>query len=474
MKSNPLSLAALLISLLAVALAASTLRFDFQQVAPETDQSGSETPEDESPRIAAPTLASPNAANQLGSSKPSSDLGIGIAPTAQAPTILLPTQSAPATKEELEADAKFAVEHLLRLLPDDAMALHVSAMLNSQLHNTQEAVKLWSKCIELDPQREHYYINLAAAALDRGDGPLALTTLEQAITRGLKSPDIFHHKCLALLNTGSVTEAAALAGEILQKHPEATSLQLVLGQAQLKLGELEAAETNLKEAVDKGVASRAAFFSLLNVSLRLGKKEEAAKYREAYESFAKQGNEAQQYSDLSEAEARRVCVTVLMECIHLYKGAKRPNDAEHLLLRVLAIDPDNRAAVTELAKLYEREKRFANELLARERLIDLERTNLMNFLFAARAAALSGEIAKAESLIKLAISMAPRTPTGYAAMAEFLIEQGQHEKSIWYLQQALELAPTPDGCKLLSQTLRKLGREREAQEADETRQKLSN
>ncbi len=390
-------------------------------------------------------------------------------------TLVLPMHDAPATKEELEADAKFVVGQLLAQMPDEPRALHVSAMLNAQLHNTEQAVKLWSRCIELDAQVELYYVNLAAAALDRGDGQLAVKTLQQAVTRGFKSPDVLHHLSIALLNSGQTAEAAKLAADSLIAYPQSGALALILGQAQLKLGNLEAAEKNLRQAIELGVSSKPVYFSLFNVCMRLGKQEEAKQMREIYTSFKEKEIDVRQRFDvLSESEARGVCVSVLMEAANLYRAANQPQEVEHCLLRVLAIDSSNRAACRELAQFYDREKRFPDELIARERLIQLDRADLMNYLMSARAAVASGDVPKAEGLIKLAISMSPRTATGYAAMAEFLIEHKQPEKAVWYIQKALTIEPTRIGYQLLSRALRAAGKEREAKAAEEAGQKITN
>ncbi len=390
------------------------------------------------------------------------------------PTVILPVQDAAASKSELELEAEYTANRLLERMPNSARAMHVSAMRQAQLHNTEEAVKLWTKCIELDPKTEQYYVNLAAAAIDRGQSNLALSTLEQAVANGLRSSDVLHHLSISLLNTGRVEEAAKIATETLQNQPRSAAHWLILGQAQLKLGQLSEAEASLLKAIELGVHSKAAYFSLFNVCVRLGKQDDASKYREIYASFSeKKLDVTERFNILSEAEARRLDISVLLEACALYIAAGQHRDAEHQLLRVLAIESDNRAACQELASLYVREGRMADERVVRERLIKLDPNNLMNYLFAAKACAASGDMAQAEAYIKLAISLAPRTISGYAAMAEFLIEKKQPSRAVWYLQQALEIEPSAEGFKLLAQTQRALGNISEAEAAEAALRQLA-
>lgn len=107
--------------------------------------------------------------------------------------VILPTTPVAISLDAVEAEANQVVERLLGRLPDEPMALHVSAMLKAQLHESEAAKELWSRCIELSPKTEQYYINLATLTLDRGNSELALKTLEDAEKQGLQSLDISVH-----------------------------------------------------------------------------------------------------------------------------------------------------------------------------------------------------------------------------------------------------------------------------------------
>ncbi len=391
----------------------------------------------------------------------------GWAHDAMVPTTRLPTSAAPADKHELERESQFVVEQLQALLPGQSAALHVAALLNAQLHRTEEAARLWEKCIQLDPDTEAFYVNLAAVHLDRGESEQAEEVLRRAIARGADSPNVLHHLGVALLNLGRADEAAEIAKRVVDQYPDSGGHWLILGQAQLKLGRTEDAETSLRRAIELGSGGKAAYFALFNACLRNGKREEALKYRDIYLRFDTEESVSAQdrYQVLSEAEARSVAVTIMSESAALYIAARMWEEAEHLLLRILALDPENHAACEDLVRVYEARGLLANELTVRQRIAELDPLNLMNYLRVAKTASQLGQVALAEANIKYAISMAPQTITGYSAMTDFLLEQGRPDKAQWYIEHALLMKPSPEGYRLLAKVLQARGLEQPASEA---------
>lgn len=386
--------------------------------------------------------------------------------TAEQASVRLPGQAVVVSKDALEDEATRAAEQLLELLPNNANALHVKAMLNAQLHNTAEAEELWTKCIELDPTSEPYYINLAAIAIDRGENQLAIDTLRAANERGIQSADINHHLGVALNNIGESAAAAEIARQTLASLPDSGAHWFILGQAQLQSGELEEAETSLKRALELGGHSKALYFALFNVSARLGKKEAAQEYRTQYSSFKEVELKVEErYQILSEAEALRVCISILSEAVALYRAIPDLQTAEHYLLRILALEPDNLPACQDLLEIYVKRRELANEISVRQRITELNSTNLLNYLLLAKALSQTGAQQAAEAQIKLAISLAPQMVTGYAAMADFLLEQSQPSQAQWYVEQAIRIKPSRQGFELLARTLAEQGKLTESRAA---------
>lgn len=385
-------------------------------------------------------------------------------------SVSIPTFQINVDKADVEAEAFRVAEQLLTRRPNDAQALHVAAVCNSQFHKTTEAQRLWLKCIELSPKTETYYLNVAANALFRGDTELALATLEKAEASGIQSADIAHHMGLALTRLGEDERAVEVLKRTLQKDSNLAAHWMLLGQSELKLGRLPAAKESLNKAVELGAKSRALYLALLNTSVRLGEKDEAARYRVIIESMGDKPTDdgREQFRTISDREAKRVLITVLGEACVVYRDAGLIEDAEHTALRLLAHDPDSYGTCLFLAELYQSRQLPAEELVARQRMLEINPSDIVNQLQVARILADTGHPQRCEAAIKLVIAIAPQQALGYAAMAEFLVSQGLPQRAQWYAEQALVRERSPAGFKLLAAILRAQGKETEAQSVEKS------
>ena len=363
-------------------------------------------------------------------------------------------------KGEMEAEAFRVGAALMAKRPNDANAVHVAALCNSQLHMTTEAQNLWLRCIELSPKTETFYLNVAANALYRGETELALDTLEKAIANGLDSADISHHMGLALAKLGEDEKAVEVLKKAVQKQPALAGHWMLLGQSELKLNRLEDAKISLNRAVELGVRNRAVYLALLNTSARLGDKAAAGLYREKIEESADQSvsDGREQFRAHSEKDAKRVLVTVLGEAGVVYRDVGMFESAEHTALRLLALEPNNYGTCVFLADMYHSRDMQAEELATRQRMLELNPSDLVNHLRAARILSDAGYPKRCEAAVKAVTTLAPQSALGFAAMAEFLVSQGLYSRAKWYAEQALERERSPGGLKLLETIDRELAK----------------
>jgi tetratricopeptide (TPR) repeat protein len=368
----------------------------------------------------------------------------------------------------LESEAFRVAEDLLRALPNSPQALHVAAVCNSQLHKTQEAQNLWLKCIELSPKSETYYLNVAANAMFRGETELALETLRKAKAIGLDSNDISHHMGMALGRLGEDEQAVQILRPAVSKDPNLAGHWLLLGQSEFKLGKLDEARLSSEKAVDLGVRTRSVYQTLLNIAARQRDKEQVAKYKTLIDALGDQPAEdgQQQYRNTSLLEAKRTLIAVLAEASAVYRDAQRFQDAEHVALRLLALEPNNYGMLQFLAELYAKQKMLAEELTVRSRMQELRPQDMRGLLVIAKVQSELKRPKQCEATLKTLISIAPEQAIGYAAMAEFLLSIREAPKAQWYAEQALKHEASPGGYRLLSTVLRAQGKDREAQELE--------
>ncbi len=382
------------------------------------------------------------------------------------PTIQIPQFSAPGNSELFHVEAESAVSLLLKTVGRKHEAMHVAALLDAQLHNTEKAEALWRECIELAPDTERYYLNLAAVLTEKGDSHSAVKVLELANQKGLSSVDLVHHLCVSYVDSGEVDQAVAECEKGLKEFGQSPALLLVYGRALLDNRQADRAEKILKEAIAKGAGSRLAHTYLMSALLQQGKREEAAAVNDLLRDSAEheEHNADSRYAALSDAEARRNLLSVLTGAGHVYQLYGDFEFAELVLLRAISLDSSHVVALEQLATLSGQRQQYANELAVREHQQLLRPFDLLGHLKLAKAAALSGNPQRAEAAIKLAISLSPTSPTGFVAMAEFLLEQDEPAKAQWYATQAFGMRPSDEmAAALLRKTLQLQGKEAEAQ-----------
>ncbi len=390
-------------------------------------------------------------------------------------TVWLPSVQVSATAEQLQQEAERVAEALREAYPQRPEALHVAAMLASQLRRSEDAEKLWSRCIELDPKQTAYYVNLGAIAMDRGDSQLAVDTLEKAIEAGCVSGDVYHHLSIALTKLGRCEEAEATIQKALTQYPQSGAYWLVLGQAQLKGGKAAEAEASLRKAIELGSATSGVYFALANACARQDKKDDAAKYRELFAEMKAETpmDKQQRFRILSTAESQRTAVTILCEAAAVHGQQKNLLESERLLLRAVALDPASPGPCRLLADLYQSSGMLVEAKTVWSRLIEIEPYEGASYVMLAQCCARLGEPQGAEAALKLGLAVRPEAVDAYAVLAEFYGQRGNAAKARWYAQEAIRREASVEGYEFLAKMCRALGDEAAAGAAEGHARELS-
>lgn len=386
--------------------------------------------------------------------------------------IVRPLQNSLSTlEEELEEVAS----RLQAQYPASADAMHVVGMMKAQTRHYSEAQAMWKECIRLEPKQELHYINLASIAMEQGDYDLALNTLRQGVALGFDSFDMAHHMALALSNLGMFEEASQVLDSSLKRFPNEGSHWLLLGQAQLELGKTAESETSFRRAMELGVQTASLYVGLGNACLRQGKRAEAKEYLETYAELKKQDNLSGQerYQVLSDQEIKRTAKSIFTEAAAVYFKQKDALEAERLLLRCVAMDPESLSALRALADLYFQSKQTLEERVVRERIIELGSEAFQDYLELAKVHASLGDRTRAEATLKMAVSVFPQRIEPYAGLAEFCLEGGKLPEARWYAQKSIERVPSPEGFLFLASICDRLKDERGAAEARKYAKQLS-
>lgn len=388
-------------------------------------------------------------------------------PLAQAATISLGAVAPKCSSEQLIGEGRAVVQQLIERFDDMPEALNIAAVFHAQVRESEQAIELWKKCIQLDAKSPQYRVNLAAIAMDRGDATLAIQTLRTLVDTGDTSPSVLCSYGLALMEGGDSDEAERIFKLVTKSHPNDPSFWLGLGQAELKNHHFEQAFESLRKAEQLGSKAQALYFSLSRVCRRLGKDELADSYEGRFSDLDQESTTDSQnrFEKLSVAQSQRTLFSLLMDAGAFYAYRDDLMMAETLFLRILTLDPSNLTACNRLVEIYQKEKSHANELVIRQRIAALQPLNFGSHLGVARAASAMGDRSLAEASLKLALSLDLNAAIGYVALAEFQYESGDFQAARWYAEQAIRVSPTPEAYNFLAKVCEQLGDRQAAAQA---------
>ena len=368
------------------------------------------------------------------------------------PSVRLVREPIEISAEALQAELEQAVADLRSQFPKLPDALHVAAMMKAQTRQYKDAKALWQECTRLAPKQEIYCVNLASISMEIGDNESAILALDEGEKQGFESFDFRHHRAIALSKLGRYDESIATVQKAMQKSQGDSSNWILMGQAQLELGKPADAEASFRKAMELGAASPSVFVGLGNACARQGNRIEAAKHLKTYSELMNRDKLSGQerYQVLSEKEIRKTATTVFTEAATVYFRQKDMLQTERLLLRCVALAPNDVSGLRALADLYFKTNMLAEERVVRERILDLGSPQFRDCIDLAKICSQLQDPKSAEAVLKLAMTLNPSAIEPYATLSQFHLQAGELEKARWFAQQSIERQPTAEGFRFLA------------------------
>jgi tetratricopeptide (TPR) repeat protein len=390
-----------------------------------------------------PTDASLNTANPKTTSSTA---------TPKAPTIRWTRSPTEIQPELLEEEMQQLVDVLKGQYSSNSEALHVAALMKAQTRQFAEAQALWSECLRLAPDKELFYINVASIGMEQGNNDLALSILNQGVHRGFGSLDLIQHLGIVLSKLGKHEESLQRVEAGLQKFPNAVPLLLLSGQAYLELGQYPQSESQFRKAMELGADTSSLYVGLGNACVRQGKREEGSRYLKIYADRVAQDKLSGQdrYDKLSNQEIKQTAIAVFTEAAAFYFRQKDKLQAERLLMRCVAIAPEDLSGLRALADLYFKNKMLAEERFVRERILELGTSRFSDYLDLAKVCAQLNDNESAEAVLKSAMTSNPLSIEPLATLAQFYLQSNRLDHAKWYAQQSIERQPSAEGFRFLA------------------------
>jgi tetratricopeptide (TPR) repeat protein len=289
-----------------------------------------------------------------------------------------PATPLPETHQEIVAEAHRVAKYVVQCFPSDPDALEVLARYEKWLGNTAEAVAVWDRCLDLNPNYGYAYFGKAMVAAQRGDNEEAAQLFGKALERKSDWPEAELELARALINADRSQDAIPVLEKHVQRKPFLSEAYALLGQAYSQCGEFQRAKTSYEISVRILPSHTNAYYGLATAHTRLGEHQQAREMMEQFRErkaadFTARKTEKNEYDDL---EAMRIdSAVVYLNAGQIYYARGRLAEAERLWRRAAALHPAYVECHQALAWLYRSNGHLPQAIEMLEQLARIEPDN---------------------------------------------------------------------------------------------------
>ena len=386
-------------------------------------------------------------------------------PTSPAPSAPQPASSTaqfPDLPEAPPAETELLLEELIQVtdylqqrIPDHPDSFEISARVQLWLGNTDEAVRLWEKCLELDPHYGHAYFGLGTVAAKKGEYKAAAEFFRKSLQMPPMSPEVLVALGNALVNSGEIDEAIAVLNSSPASTQPSARCEALLGQAHLQKQEYEAARTHYERAVTLEPYSSDSQYGLAMALARLGDTEKAATQMARFNELRAREREirtgGKRAYDDSEATRQEVAGKYTDIGAVLF-SRNLDLEAERLWLRATKLSPQDANCRQALAWLYRKTDRRRDAIRMLEELAEIDPNGIQYPLEIGRIHAELGEFDAAARMFQQVRQKAPQAPEGYLAAARLYVDSRRNlPEAVALAREAVELEARASNYELLSE-----------------------
>jgi len=357
----------------------------------------------------------------------------------------------------LKRDAVAVAVAVAQAYPDDALS---HALLGSATYNTgqsEEATRHLRRCLELNPDQADAYEILARVAYEKGQLEESIRLGEEALRRGGANPDVLNQLGRAQMDLGRTDEARTALEQAVRLPRPLTESYYLLGQVQLQSGDPAAAKASFQEAVSLLPDHTQAYFGLFTACQRLGQSAEAIRYRERFLEL--EAVDRQTLTDRSAREdvltglplVRKTVARTLFGAAQIYGLHGQAAKAAEFTFKAALLDDEAPLYRATLEAMVVRRNAAAEGVRLFEQLALAQPENGLNHLFLGRLHERLEAFGGVERSYRRVQELAPESPEGYRALAEFYLNHNREAaQALSLARQATELDPSAPHYYLLA------------------------
>lgn len=331
----------------------------------------------------------PGSAEARAVARPAEPVENSGPPPPATPARVTPEQTATLKKEEQDV-----VQMLMRDFPDSVDAKVLLSRVQYRHGNVAEAQKLWERVLQQDPNRADVHQTMGSFAMGKGQYEQAIAHYRKALAIEPQTPGLRADIARGLMGLGQHEEAIRELQQDIKLSPNPSFSYFLLGQEYLQLNEYDKAKESYKQAIALQPTLTNAYYGLFTVCTRLKLRDKAKEHLATFKKLKaedmkvlKDRNDA--FNDL--VHMRRGAAETFMRTGHIYQARGDSARAEQLLVRAVALDPQNAVCHLTHGAIAAQRKHFAD----------------------------------AERAFRKVISLAPAGGRGYCALAHLYLQLGQ-------------------------------------------------
>jgi len=323
---------------------------------------------------------------------------------------------------ELRHEQLDAAQKLLTEFPTNDDVVYLAGLVHEDQGDTDQAMKLWARSIELDATRGDANESLGQALLLRDDYAAAEKYLRRALEIDTNSVNARFRLAKTLSQQGKLQEALVVLEKVGTLSAEGYRL---MGEICQQLNQHERARTNYEAAIRLKADFPEAYYGLAQTFTQLG---EAGKSRELMEKSSALRKESDEQARRAHAEFNSLAVTrqsvarTHTDVGRVYMVLGKTAKAEELWLRAAALDSKNVLCRLQLAVLYQQTRRDREALHFYEQAAMLDPKDGLTQLNMGRICMKLQNPDRAQTAFKEVIRLEPKRPEGYSALAQLYIQ----------------------------------------------------
>lgn len=335
------------------------------------------------------------------------------------------TSSAPPEIASLVRQAAEVAQRLAERFPDDPNALNVVAWVHSRFGGSDEAVRHWQRCLELDPAFGDAHYSIGVVAREAGDHEKAAECFRKALESAPDSSSLAEDLAQALMKLGRMDEAFEVVETNAKAHPRSTESLVLLGQIHAELGAHGKAKQSFEAAIRTSPESASAHYGAANACAALGETEESKEHFEKFKVL--KAKDAEVHRDwLKRREGvdlvRWDTAEVYTSAAKVYVVHQHFRTAQAHLRKGGDLCPTHPECLHLLAWLYEQEGRIDEAIETWLRVKEHKPESVVALVRLGSLYVRLGEFEAAEEAFLSVIQISPDWAGGYAGLANLYLD----------------------------------------------------